>query len=286
VVALLAASAGNAGDARARAVGVVAPLNPLGIEQGEAQRVQRWLTAAVSALPAHRWLASSRLGKLLRHPRYRDCPTRPGCLGALAKKIGAELVVSGDVGSLSGAYMVYLRLVSADGSVVRAVSGVLDPRKPGLRDAARALVHRLLLPERYTGTIRVAVDVKNAWIYLNGQRKARSPAAPLTGIPVGTHALRVTHESYRDFVRFVKVGFGEEVKVDVALSAFPVRGGEMRMVDREGSRPLADHELPWYRRWWAVAGFGVVILAVTTATVAVLAGRSVGRDSEVVVSPP
>jgi PEGA domain len=273
------------GSAAARPTGVVAPLNPLGIEAAEARRVQRWVTSAVIAVPGHRWLASSRLNKLLRSPRRRGCSAEPRCLGNLGRKIGAALVVGGDVGSLSGAYMVYLRLVGTNGVVVRTVNGVLDPRKPGLRNAARALAHQLLTPERYHGTIAVKVDVKNAWIYLDGQRTARSPAKPLTRVSVGTHALRVTHASYRDFVRFVKVGFGQTVGVDVALSAFPVRGASMEAVEQDLGQPLADHELPWYRRWWAVAGFGAVVLAATTATVAVLAGRSVGRDAEVLVRP-
>ncbi len=239
------------GSAAARPTGVVAPLNPLGIEAAEARRVQRWVTSAVIAVPGHRWLASSRLNKLLRSPRRRGCSAEPRCLGNLGRKIGAALVVGGDVGSLSGAYM----------------------------------AHQLLTPERYHGTIAVKVDVKNAWIYLDGQRTARSPAKPLTRVSVGTHALRVTHASYRDFVRFVKVGFGQTVGVDVALSAFPVRGASMEAVEQDLGQPLADHELPWYRRWWAVAGFGAVVLAATTATVAVLAGRSVGRDAEVLVRP-
>jgi len=283
-IAALAASLAGAG-AVARPAGVVAPLTPLGIEEAEAQRVQRWITAAVTAVPGHRWLGSSRLEKLLRSPRRRGCGADPRCLGAVARKIGASLVVGGDVGSLSGAYMIYLRLIGTNGAVVRSVNGVLDPRKPGLRDAARGLAHQLLTPERYHGTIVTKVDVKNAWIYLNGQRVARSPAGPLTKVAVGTHALRVTHASYRDFVHFVKVGFGQTVKIDVALSAFPVRGAEMKALDVDDSRPLEDHELPWYRRWWAVAGVGAVVLAATTATVAVLAGRSVSRDSEVVIRP-
>lgn len=274
-----------AADAAGAPVGVVAPLNPLGIDAAEAAKVQRWITAAVAAVPDHRWLATSRLEKLLRSPRQRGCSSDSLCLAAQARKIGAGQVVSGDVGSLSGAYMIYLRLVSSDGTTVRTVNGVLDTRKPGLRDAARALVHKLLVPELYHGTITPTVDVPNAWIYLDGQRIARSPTRPLTKISVGTHALRVTHESYRDFVRFVQVGFGDDIQVQVTLSAFPVRGAEMLLVDGEKQGPLADHELPWYRRWWAVTTFGAVLLAATTATVAVLASRSVGRDSEVVVRP-
>lgn len=272
------------GDAGAR-TGVIAPLNPLGIEDKEGVRVQRWITAAVSGVPKHRWLSHSRLARVLRQPRYRDCLAEPSCLGAAGRKVGAELVVAGDVGSLSGAYMVYLRLVSQSGELVRSVNGVLDPKKPGLRNAARSLAYRLLMPSRFNGQIDVKVDVSNAWIYLDGRRMARSPEGKLRGLTVGTHALRVTHEAYRDYVRFVRVEFGETKQVDVTLSAFPVGTGEMKLVDHKEGQPLTHDELPWYRRWYAVAGFGVVILAAATTTVALLANRSISRDSEIVVPP-
>jgi hypothetical protein len=207
-------------------------------------------------------------------------------MGPIARKVGADMVVMGDVGSLSGVYVIYLKLVGANGSTIRTANGMLDPGADGLRAAAKALVYQLLLPDRYSGTIVVQVDVANAWIYLNGRRMARSPSGRLAQVPVGKHALRVTHEAYRDFVQFVRVGFNETVRVPVTLSAYPIAEGEMKLVNDGKPAPLKDSELPWYRRWWAVATFGAVILAATTTSVAYLAGRSVSRDAEVVVQKP
>jgi hypothetical protein len=181
--------------------------------------------------------------------------------------------------------MVYLRLFDRNGEQVRAVSGVLDPRRSGLRRAAQILAHRLLVPKRYTGDLRVEVDVPNAWIYLDGRRVARSESGHLPGIPVGTHALRVTHEAYRDFVRFVEIEFKEETRVKVELSAYPVKAEEMRLTDEDQGRTLTDDELPWYRRWWAVAAFGGVIFAAATTTAALLIKGTVDRDQELVVRP-
>jgi hypothetical protein len=269
---------------RAQRSGVIAPLNPLGISPQEARRVQRWVTAAATSIREYRWLASSRLARVLRQAQYRDCQAEVGCLASAGQRVGADVVVAGDVGSLSGAYMVYLKLVDG-GKVARTVNGVLDPQKRGLRDTVRGLAFQLLAPEQHVGTIEVKVDVPNAWIYLDGHRVARSPRGSLERIKVGTHALRVTHEAYRDFVRFVKVGFRETREIQVELSAFPVGSGRMKLVKDHGSRPLSDSELPWYRRWWAVAGFGAVVLAATTTAVALLANRSISRDSEAVVPP-
>jgi hypothetical protein len=283
VIAITALSAPD--PARAQKKGVIAPLNPLGISPQDARKVQRWITAAAASIPKHRWLSSSRLARVLQQAQFRDCLAEVSCLASAGRRVGADIVVAGDVGSLSGAFMVYLKLVDRTGTMVRTVNGVLDPKKRGLRDTVRGLVFQLLSPEEHVGTIEVKVDVPNAWIYLDGHRVARSPRGTLEGIKVGTHALRVTHEAYRDFVRFVKVGFRETQQVKVELSAFPVGSGQMKLVGDPQSRPLTSSEMPWYRRWWAVVGFGAVVLAATTTAVALLANRSISSDSEVVVPP-
>lgn len=283
VVTLVLATAGSAA---ARTTGVIAPFNALGISRAEAARVQRWLAAAASAVPGHRWLASARLRRQLRRARQGDCAYRPECIGPMARRAGAQVVVVGDVGSLSGGFMLYLRLVDGDGKQLRAVNSVLQPDRPGLRRKLRALAYQLLAPGRYTGTVQVEVDVENAWIYLDGRRVARSPARALHGVSVGTHALRVTHEAYRDYVRFVDVPFGGTAEVKVGLSACPIKAGQMELSHRTAGEPLTSGEMPWYRRWWAVAAFGAVVMAAAATTVGIVSRRAVARDAEVAVGGP
>ncbi len=263
--------------------GIIVPLGRLGISSEETRRVQRWIQASVATVPGMRWISTKRIVRHLQQQRYRGCERDASCLGPLVRGLGADLAIAGEVGSLGDAYMVYLRLVSAEGRSLRTVSGVLDPRLPGLRGVTRALAFQLLAPKKYVGRLKVKVDIPNAWIYLDGRRIARSPADTLVDIPVGTHALRVTHEAYRDFVRFVKLPFEEEVAVEVALSAFPVKAEEMKLAGPGEGTPLADGDLPWYRRWWAVTSFGAVVLAAAATTVALLARGTVSRDSEIVV---
>jgi hypothetical protein len=284
---LLAAAPASAQRTRSCAV---APFGALGIDESEAAKVQRWLESALATVPGHRFVAAGRLAKALqrqqRARRELACQADAACLSAALRSLGVELAVAGEVGSLGGGFMVYLRLVDAAGRSMRSVSGTLEEgAEGGLRAAARALAYQLLAPDRYHGRLMVRVDVAGAWIYLDGKRLARSPAAPLTGLAPGPHALRVTHEAYRDFVRFVTVAFDRTLEVPVDLSAHPVRGEELRLSLVDESRPLSDRELPWYRRWWAVAAFGAVILAGATATVAILSRRQVARDSEAVVRP-
>jgi hypothetical protein len=278
---LLCALPGTAG---AR-VAVVAPFGGLGVPATEAGKVQRWVEAALSGVPGSRWLAPGRLAKLLRSsPRYVGCEAEPRCLGGLARQLGAEWVVSGEVGSLGGGFMVYLRLHDGQGRTLRTVNGVLEPDREGLRDTARGLAYRLLQPEKYSGSLEVSVDVPNAWIYLDGKRVGRSPSPRIDDLGVGPHALRVTHEAYRDFVHFINVGFGETTTVAVKLTAYPVHTEQMPLVEYT-DRTLTDRELPWYRRWWALTAFGAVLLAGTATTAAILLQRSAHHDAQITVHP-
>jgi hypothetical protein len=261
--------------------GVFAPLGALGIRKSQARRVQRWLEAAAAELPGYRWVESKSLAELLGRRRYRRCVADPDCLLARGRQVGAAVVVSGDVGAIGNACVLYLRAISKEGAPPRSISGVLDP-KSGRRRAVRELLFQLLLPERYSGALQIDVDVKDAWIYLDGRRVARGAKARLDSVAVGPHAVRVTHPSYRDFVRFVDVAFQKRARVEARLSPFPVHAKEMRLVARD--QPLTSTELPWYRRWWAVAAFGAVVVAGTTTAVALIP-RSVGRDREVTVTP-
>ena len=84
-------------------------------------------------------------------------------------------------------------------------------------------------------------------------------------LPVGTHAVRVTHPAYRDFLRFVEVVFDGTQVETVALAAFPLTEGEM--AERRRTGPVKVVKVPWYRSWWALTVTGVVI-AGTTAGIA------------------
>ncbi len=274
-----------ANPAYAGRTGIVAPFNALGITNKEAEKVQRWVVASLISVPHFKWLSASRLHKILNQPQFQGCLERSQCIGHLVKRLGGDFVVMGDIGSLGDGFVIYLKLVSSNSKEIRSISGVLDPSKPGLRNAGQALAYQLLAPEKYVGILNVKVDVPNAWIYLNGQRLAQSPSGRLEDIAVGTHALRVTHPNYRDFVRFVEVKFKSETAVEASLSAFPINASEMKLLTHPSEGPLQNDELPWYRRWWAVTTFAGVVIAATTTTFAIIFSKPVKRDGEAFVHP-
>lgn len=251
----------------------VAPLATLGAEATakETGAVAQALESALAAQPGVTLIGAADVGravKAAKRPELRVCDGDVACLGALGGVAGAELVVYGELGGLGDAQVVYLTLVDvAAGKELRSTTYQTgDTREGGAVGAAV----RLLAPERYVGRIALTVDVTGATAYVNGRRVGKSPLAPLT-LPVGTHALRVTHPEFRDFVRFVDVGFDATVEVAAGLQQYPVIATDVN--ERPGQGPtgptvIRERPAAWYRRWWVLAAGGALL----AGTVAIIAG--------------
>jgi hypothetical protein len=216
--------------------------------------------------------------KKAKRPELDACDGDAHCMAEVGRLVNATIVVAGDVNELAEGSIVYLKAVEvASEREIGSTTAVLDGPTAGAE--ARAAAVRLLAPKTYTGAVQLEVDVVNAVVYVDGQRVNRTPGKPLM-LSVGQHALRVTHEQYRDWVRFVDVKFDETVPLAVNLKAFPVITDEMRQKDRP--RPVGQREpLPWYRKWYTVAGVGVVLVVGTTILVAALSG---GLDADTIVT--
>ncbi|MBK7539339.1 MAG: hypothetical protein IPI49_29060 [Myxococcales bacterium] len=132
----------------------------------------------------------------------------------------------------------------------------------GQGDSAAAAVVRLLAPAEYVGKLQLRLPIQSAVIYVNG-RKLLASASGTHSLPVGTHALRVTHPEVRDFVRFVDISYGAVTQVDVVLTPLPVVQHD---VEARQAAARADSRRPWYRTWWAVAG-GAGLAAVLAGVV-------------------
>ena len=63
------------------------------------------------------------------------------------------------------------------------------------------------------------------------------------------------------------------------------KGGKERIrLEDSAQRVLSDAELPWYRRWWSVALFGVATAALAT-TVVLSVPRKASRDLTLTLQP-
>jgi len=266
---------------------VVAPLATLGAESSasDVRAAQRLVTRAMASLGSVDLVGHAAILdaiKRARRPQLRACDGDTSCLSDLGGLLDADYAVYGEVGGLGRAQVVYLKLVDVRArSEVR--SEVLELGGAGSAETeARAAATRLLAPGRYLGSLVLRSNVRGASIFIDGQLRARSPARPFS-LPVGAHALRVTHPEYRDFVRFVDVEFGATAQVEVDLRPYRAVAGDIRRT--AAPRPIAVgpdpgvEPTPWYRRWYAIAGGGALLL-VTSAVAVGLATGGLSFDLE------
>lgn len=287
LLALLLRVPAASGEPRLRSA-ALAPLSALGIAPDEAAAVDERLRAAAVALPDLQWAQHPRLLRRLR-ATPAQCFEEPACASALARRAGLDWLVSGEVGSTGAAYVVYLRAHSAREQAPRHVRALLPSPSTSAGatvagGAEEALLVRLLLPQQYVGSLVIRVDTPGAWIYLDGRRVARGPLATLDRVAVGTHTLRIAHQAHHDDLRFVQVAYAQRQTLAVRLR--PLSLALSASTAAAAATALGrDVRWPWYRRWWAVAAFGVLVAATATTTVLLLP-HDVARDREATVGLP
>jgi hypothetical protein len=169
--------------------------------------------------------------------------------------------------------VVYLKLVDVKAArEVRTTVMALGGEHAGPAEA-HAAATRLLAPGRFVGTLQVRASIAGASIFIDGELLGRTPARPIV-LPVGAHALRVTHPESRDFVRFVEVTFEGTTAVDFTMLPYAALAGDIRRTARDepvgpGAGPGPT---PWYRRWYTVAGGSAILLLGSAIIVGALSG--------------
>jgi hypothetical protein len=230
-------------------------------------RIDAALADAGAALPG--FVTANLVGGKLAGPKKGDArmEQQPAARAlALGKELGAARAVAVEATPLGDGIIVYLQALElpsghAIGSTTVSLTG--GARAPGDRDVMRAALMRILDPMRYTGRAQVRVDVQGAVVQVDGH-----PAqAGTIELPVGTHALRVTHPAYHDFLRFLDIDFDKTLTVDVNMAAYPLAEGEMTESQRRERGPIAHRVLPWWRTWWALTLAGVALTGVTVGVV-------------------
>jgi hypothetical protein len=264
---------------------VIAPLATLGSESkaADVRSAQRLVARGIASLGSVDLVDGNAMLDAIRRakrPELRSCDGELACLVSLGQLMAADYAVFGEVGGLGTAQVIYLKLIDVKAArEVRSTVLELD----GTRAAdveARAAATRLFAPARYVGELVLASNVKGASVYVDGDLVARTPARAVS-LPVGSHALRVTHPEFRDFVRFVEIGFAGREQVDVQLVPYDAVSGDIRRTGRDDLRGGAGgvEPTPWYRRWYTVAG-GAAVLIIASALVVGLAADEIAFDRE------
>ena len=259
VVALLASTA------HAQRVVAVAPLSTLGSEDTSAgtKQITQAIEAAINSLGGIKVVTAAQVAdaiKRARKPQLRTCENDPGCLAELGRLVNANVVIAGEVGGLAESRVVYLGATDvASAKELRSTTLAVGVKNDHAGGATGAVV-RLLDPDRYRGTIKLVIDVRGATIYVNGSKVTPNQKSELS-LPVGTHAVRVTHPEYRDFVRFVEVPYNKSADVPVGMQQFPILQRDVLGKPRN-SDTIEYIDPPLWRRWYVVvpAAIGVAII--------------------------
>ncbi len=251
----------------------ILPAGPSGHDPAEAKVVSAVESALVDAT---RKLSAVELvnfeGGKLRGPSRADLKAdpRPSARAqALAREQSAELAIVAETQPLGEGAVVYLQIVEVGGKVRGSTTAAISAEALLAGDVERVLrggLVQVLDPQRYVGRLDLHIDVKGAETEVDGRKipPAAVPGAAFE-LPVGTHAVRVTHPAYHDFLRFVEVGFDRTSTETVALAAFPLTEGEMNEKKHRATGPKL--KVPWYRSWWALGVTGVVLAGATAGLV-------------------
>jgi hypothetical protein len=211
--------------------------------------------------------------------------TRPQARGqALARELGAEVAIVAEPQPLGDGAVVYLQVVEVGGKV-RGSTTVAIPadalHSDELERLLRGGVVQIVDPARFVGHAELRVDVKGAEVIVDGHKAASAEGARVNlELPVGPHALRVTHPAYRDYLRFIDVAYDRTTIETIAMAAFPLTEGEMAEKRRQAGVPA--RKPPWYRSWWALTITGVVLAGATTGIVFAARPGSVSADQHAI----
>jgi hypothetical protein len=267
-IAVIAVAAA-ASHALADRVVAITPLSTMGAEDKSAptKKLLGQIEQAIAALPGTKLVNAVAVSAAIdkaKKPQLKQCESDPACLSELGKLVGAQLVITGEIGGLGDSRVVYLNATDV-GASRELRSTTLAIGGTAAADTPEGAAIRLLDPDRYRGTVKFAFDVAGATVLVNGTKVQLSPAKEIP-LPVGTQAITVTHPQYHNFVKFVDVEYGRTTTVDVNMKQYPIVEHDIQ------GKPIGTDTVryvdpPWYRRPVFYGG-GIVVLAVTAGIIA------------------
>jgi len=254
--------------AAAQRVVAVTPLSTLGAEDKSAgtRKLLGQIEQAIASLPGTKVVPNTQVTAAIdraKKPQLKQCEGDPACAAEIGKLVGAQFIVTGEIGGLGESKVIYLKAMDVGaGREVRSTTLSIDAK--GALDSPLGAAVRLLEPDKYRGNVRFAFDVANATVLVNGTKVALTPKKELA-LPVGTHAVTVTHPQYHNFVKFVEVTYGKTTDVQVSMKQYPIVEHDVR-AKPEGRDSVEYVDPPLWRRWY-VAGPAILVLGVGAAII-------------------
>jgi PEGA domain len=188
----------------------------------------------------------------------RECTGEEKCLGAIGKKLGVDVVVTGTVGAMGDTYVLNIKAVDTATAkqLQRIQSDPLRGSPDELIEGVRVAAYKLLAPDQLHGSIQIQTDLLGAEVQLDGKSLGKTPLPQLGVIakqPLGKHRLRVQARGYAPFEDEVDVHFQKVSQVVVRLlpSDKVIGTGKIDRVERR----------PFYTRTWFIVAAGVAAVS-------------------------
>lgn len=258
----------SATQARAERIVALSPLSTMGAEDKSAptRKLLVQIERAITAMPGTKLVPAAQVSAAIdkaKKPQLRQCEGESACVTELGKLVGAQLVITGEVGGLGDSKVVYLK--TTDVTAGRELRSTTLSMGIGEEDSPAGAAVRLLDPDRYRGTVKFGFDVQGATVQVNGTKVQLSAGKELA-LPVGTHAVTVTHPQYHNFVKFVDVDYGKTTAIDVTMKQYPIIEHDIQ--GKPIGRDTTEYfDPPWYRRP-LYYGIAIGVLAISAGIIA------------------
>jgi hypothetical protein len=284
-VVALATAAGPASADEPRDDGAARPiegkiavleLEALGMDEEPVARLETLFRMELERLAGESLPTRRQIDRAIRSSRrLRRCSGDDKCLAAIGKKLGVDLVVTGNVAALGDSYVLNIKAVDvATGQKLprRIATKPLRGSPDELIEAVRVAAYKLLAPSELHGSINILSDLVGATVTLDGNEIGTTPIRrPIRKLPLGDHQLKVTADGYIPFDETVRVRFQKSSRVIVRLA----KEDEPKPL---GPRPVVYKKRPatkrWYNSTWFLVGAGV-----TAAVVGGVVGFALASDS-------
>ena len=273
-------AAGPGWTAAGRKIAVLG-FDPLGMDPDKVARLEALFRMELERLAGGATPSARDIAQALRGSRLRNCAGDNRCLAAIGKKLGVNLVVSGNVAELGDSYVINIKVVNAQsGAELRRIAS--DPLRGSpdeLIEAVRVAAYRLLAPQKLRGAITILADVTGADVRIDGTSVGKTPLArPVAGLGLGKHRLVVSMNGYSPLARDVVVHFQKTTRVAVRLAADPEQERlnlALAAAAAKKPRPAPRH---FYDSTWFLVGAGVAAVVVGGVIGHALAGSDTVVD--------
>lgn len=253
----------------------VLELEALGMEAEPVARLESLFRMELERLAGEPLPTRRQIDKVVQSSRrLRRCAGADSCLAEIGKKLGVDLVVTGNVAALGDSFILNIKAVDvATGRKLpkRIATKPLRGSPDELIEAVRVAAYQLLAPAAIHGSINVLTDLVGAQVKIDGKPYGKTPLiAPIGKLPLGEHRLEVTAEGYLPFDEKVRVRFQKtsRVMVQLAVENAPDPVGPVAPVIKKRPAPKR-----WYSSTWFLVGAGV-----TAAIVGGVVGYKLGVD--------